>query len=273
MTIIRTYSRLLAAGLALTLGLSACTSKPPGGYEGYVEGSFVYVASPQAGRLDRLTVKRGDVVEVDRPLFGLDAEPESSALLEAQQILQSDKARLADIQTGKRPPELDVIRARLGQALAEKQKSIELLKSCESQYSSGGVPLTDLITARSAVEANSATVHQYESSLTVAELPGRSQQVRAQSEVVAADRAAVRQAQWKLQQKQIAARRAGLVFDTLYREGEWVSAGSPIIQLLPPENLEVRFFVPETVVGSLKLDRKVMVHCNGCSSDVPAAIT
>jgi len=259
--------------LTSCLALAACAKKSQKGYAGYVEGKFVYVASPQSGRLEQLAVQRGKVVEVSHPLFALDREPEAAALLQAQQILRSEQARLADIQTGKRPPELDVIRAQLAEALAEKQKSIDLLKSYESQYASGGVPLTDLITARAAVDSNSAIVRQYESNLAVAELPGRSQQLRAQSEVIAADRAAVAQAAWKLQQKQVASPRAGLVFDTLYREGEWVATGSPIVQLLPPENVEVRFFVPQTLVGNLKLDQQVTVHCDGCSSDIPAAIT
>jgi len=91
--------------------------------------------------------------------------------------------------------------------------------------------------------------------------------------VVEADRAALRQVQWKLQQKQMAAPRSGLVFDTLYRQGEYVNVGSPVVQLLPPENIEVRFFVPETLVGSLKLGQAATVHCDGCGSAVPATIT
>ncbi len=87
------------------------------------------------------------------------------------------------------------------------------------------------------------------------------------------NRAALQQATWKLQQKQIAAPRNGLVFDTLYREGEWVAAGSPIVQLLPPENIEVRFFVPETVVGKLKVGQNISVHCDGCDAEVVSAIT
>jgi HlyD family secretion protein len=35
----------------------------------------------------------------------------------------------------------------------------------------------------------------------------------------------------------------------------------------------VRFFVPETVVGSLAAGRAVSVHCDGCAADVPATIT
>ena len=56
------------------------------------------------------------------------------------------------------------------------------------------------------------------------------------------------------QQKQVASPRNGLVFDTLYRQGEWVAAGNPIVQLLPPEDVEVRFFVPEPVIGGLKVE-------------------
>ncbi len=252
---------------------TGCSRTSSNSYQGYVEGKFVYVASPEGGRLDTLSVKRGETVTVNHPLFTLDHEPEASSELQARQLLRADEARLADLQTGKRPPEVDVIRAQLAQATAEKQKAVEILKSYESQYASGGIALTDLVTARAAVQADTAVVRQYESDLAVAALPGRDQQLRAQAEVVAGDRAAVQQADWKARQKEIAAPRDGLVFDTLYREGEWVAAGNPVIQILPPDEIEVRFFVPETVVGKLKIGQATTVHCDGCSAPVPALIT
>ncbi len=275
MTIHSLPSRRFAFVLTVAVATfsSGCSRHTSSGFEGYVEGKYVYVASPQGGRLEELSVSRGDVVDASHPLFTLDREPEAAAVQQAEQVLRSDEARLADIQTGKRPPEIDVIRAQLAQAQSEKQKSIDLLKSYEKQFAAGGMSETELITARAAVASNDAVVRQYQSNLAVAELPGREQQLKAQAEVIAADRAALQQAQWKLQQKQIASPRNGLVFDTLYRAGEWVSAGSPIVQLLPPENIEVRFFVPETTVGSLKLGQNISVHCDGCASDVPAAIT
>ena len=260
----------LVAGLAMIV--SGCNRQPANAYQGYVEGKFVYVASPQAGRLTHLAVSRGETIAVSHPLFDLDNEPEAAAARQAEQLVRVSQARLADLQTGKRPPEIDVTRAQLMQALAEKQKSVDILKSYESQYAAGGVSLTDLITARTAVETNTAMVRQIESQLVVAELPARDQQIKAQAEQVAADRAALEQATWKLQQKAIVSPRDGLVFDTLYREGEWVAAGNPVVQVLPPENLELRFFVPETLVGKLKLGQGVSVHCDGCSSEVPAKI-
>ena len=169
------------------------------------------------------------------------------------------------MRTGKRPPEKDVIAAQLAQAKVENQKAVDLLKSYESQYAAGGVPMTEVITARAAVNSDAAVVRQYQSDLVVAALPGRDEQIKAQANQVAADQAALAQATWKLQQKEIASPRNGLVFDTLYREGEWVAAGNPIVQLLPPENIEVRFFVPEPMVGKLKMGQRITVHCDGCA--------
>jgi len=263
----------LAAAVALVAGLTACAKKSGSGFEGYVEGKFVYVATSQSGRLEQLSVNRGDVIDANHPLFVLDREPEAATVLQAEQLLRADQARLADLLTGKRPPEVDAVRSQLAQAEAERRKSVELLTSYEKQYAAGGISETDLITARAAVATNTALVSQYRNNIAVAELPGRAQQIKAQQELVEADRAALRQAQWKLQQKAIASPRAGLVFDTLYRAGEWVSAGSPIVQVLPPENIEVRFFVPETEVGTLKLGQNVSVHCDGCSAPVPASVT
>jgi HlyD family secretion protein len=273
MTIYRKLSLSTVSLLALLLLLAGCTQKPTNTYQGYVEGKFVYVASPQAGRLDRLSVARGDTINANHPLFALDDEPEASAEAQAREFLRADEARLADLRTGKRPPEKDVIAAQLAAAKVEHQKAVDLLKSYESQYTAGGVPLTELITARAAVEADAAIVHQYQSDLVVAALPGREEQLKAQANQIAADKAALAQATWKLQQKEIASPRNGFVFDTLYREGEWVSAGNPIVQILPPENIEVRFFVPEPVMGSLKVGQHITVHCDGCAAAIPADIS
>ena len=269
----RSSARLLSLATGLVVVMAACSKKPADNYQGYVEGKLVYVASPQGGRLNRLAVSRGETIATSHPLFELDDQPESAAERQAEQTLRSSQARVADLQTGKRPQEMDVTRAQLIQARAENKKSTEILKSYERQFAVGGIPLTDLINARAAVETSAGAVQQLESELAVAALPARDEQIRAQERQVAADREALRQAAWKRQQKQITSPRDGLVFDTLYREGEWVAAGNPVVELLPPENLEVRFFVPETLVGKLKVGQNLSVHCDGCTTDIPASIT
>ena len=43
--------------------------------------------------------------------------------------------------------------------------------------------------------------------------------------------------------------------------------------MLPPPNVKVRFFVPETIVGGLAAGRAVAIQCDGCAADIPATIT
>jgi HlyD family secretion protein len=271
----RPPSRFILVGSALVAALAAvgCSHQPANTYQGYIEGKFVYVSSPESGRLDHLAVARGETVAVGRPLFAFDREPEASAVRNAQRLLESSQSRLADLEAGKRPQEIDVTRAQLMQALAQKKQADQILESNKKQYQAGGIAQTELITAQEAVDTSAARVRELEADLAVDALPAREQQIKAQQNQAAADRAALAEAEWRLDQKSIAAPRHGLVFDTLYREGEWVAAGNPVVELLPPENMEVRFFVPETIVGKLKVGANVEVQCDGCASTVAATIT
>ena len=150
-----------------------------------------------------------------------------------------------------------------------------MLKSYEKQFAAGGLSETELITARAAVDIQrrhrSAVSEQPRCRRIAGTRPATSER-RPKSSPPIARR--LQQAQWKLQQKQIASPRDGLVFDTLYRAGEWVAAGSPIVQILPPENIEVRFFVPETTVGSSEA-RPEESACTATAAPptIPAAIT
>jgi HlyD family secretion protein len=63
------------------------------------------------------------------------------------------------------------------------------------------------------------------------------------------------------------------VIDTLYSSGEWVAAGMPVISLLPPENIKVKFFVSEKQLGAIKLGQTISVTCDGCTTPVAAAIS
>lgn len=267
------FWKITAASFAIAATLAACSKGSSLGHQGYVEGEFVNVAAPIAGRLDRLGVKRGDKVASGAPLFALEAESESAAQREALEQLNAAEAQLADLRIGKRPQEQDVTRSKLAEAQAEAQKSAVRLERDEAQFKIGGIPRQQLDDSRAAQLADASRVRQLENELTVGDLPGRTDQVRAQLAQVAAAHAALEQAQWNLDHKSIAATVGGSVYDTLYREGEWVTAGSPVVRLLPPQNVKVRFFVPESLVGAIAPGRAAIVHCDGCTADVPVTVT
>jgi HlyD family secretion protein len=75
----------------------------------------------------------------------------------------------------------------------------------------------------------------------------------ANSSMVAAAKLERDKALWDVQQTTIVSPVNAKVFDIIYRAGERPSAGRPIISLLPPENIKVRFFIPEAMVN-LKSD-------------------
>src|SRR5205085_9669220 len=54
--------------------------------------------------------------------------------------------------------------------------------------------------------------------------------------------------------------------DTLFRPGEWIPAGRPIVVLLPPGNIKVRAFVPEPRIGQIKLNQSATVSIDGAPS-------
>ena len=53
---------------AAAVALAGCARQDEHTYQGYVEGEFVYVASPAGGRLEHLGVQRGQTVDAGAPV-------------------------------------------------------------------------------------------------------------------------------------------------------------------------------------------------------------
>ena len=65
---------------------------------------------------------------------------------------------------------------------------------------------------------------------------------------------------------------AGTIQQIYFREGETVAAQRPVISILPPGNMKVRFFVSEPELPKLKVGDEVRVMCDGCPNDIMAKI-
>ena len=263
------------AGLAmLGIGLVAagCGRRASDGFQGYVEAEYVHVATSESGRLDRMAAEKGGTVEAGAPLFALESAREAAALRQAQEQKSAAESLLRDIESGKRPQELEVVAAQLAQAETEARRTAADRRRDEAPFEAGGIAQAQLERSRAAAEGAAERVRELEGQLTVAKLPAREDQVAAQRAQVAAAQAAVEQADWRLRQKTVAAPVAGRVFDTLYREGEWVAAGQPVVRLLPPGNVKVRFFVPEPELGRLALGQALAIRCDGRAGEIAATV-
>ncbi len=183
--------------LALLLLFGGCSDPPQNRFQGYVEGEFVYVASPLAGQLETLSVQRGQQVTAGQPLFALDETAEKAAREQIEAALALSEAELA---------------------------------RQEKLFRTGVAATQDLDRARSTRDQ---------------------------------DKQRLSQTDWSFEQKKQVAPQSGLVYDTLFRQGEWVPAGKPVVVLLPPQNIKVRAFVPETRVGSIHYGDAVQVTVDG----------
>lgn len=252
----------LAAALAL-LVLAACTRPAPAGWQGYLEGEFVYVASPLAGRLDALAVAKGTRVTADAPLFTLERTSELAAQRQSADQVRAAQARLADLRKGSRPSELATVESRLAQARTAAELSKRELARQENLFKTNVIAATDIDRARLTHERNTRAIDELTAQLATAGLGARTDAIAAAEADVSASAAAKERADWSVAQKTQSAPRAALVYDTLYREGEFVPAGLPIVALLPPENLKVRFYVSEADFAALKAGDTVRVAITG----------
>jgi len=241
----------------------ACDNGPQNTYQGYIEGDYLYIASPAGGKVVGIRVDKGDRVEQDSLLFELDPEPELSQYMEAKGRYEAAAALLNDKTKGQRPSELAAIEATIDRAeaaLALSKKEFERAKALRDQ---GAISAEQYDAAEAAQVRDVATVAELRETLSVARLGARSDQIEAARKDKERSKASLDQAQWRLDQKKGVAPAPSLVTDVLYRAGEYVAPGNPVVVLLPPGNVKARFFVQEEKLSSMKPGQKVAVSVDG----------
>jgi HlyD family secretion protein len=94
----------------------------------------------------------------------------------------------------------------------------------------------------------------------------------AQSELRVAE-ARLASSQTRLARRDMKSPVTGTVQQVYYRPGEMVLAGRPVVAVLPPGNLKVRFYVPESVLPKLKYGDRITVRCDNCERSLAAKIS
>ncbi len=207
---------VLATGL-----FAGCSPNSSGKFQGYVEGEYVYIASPLGGALTNLAVARGDSVKAGQLLFELERESEAAAVQQAEKNLAQAKANLA---------------------LSEN----EFARREKLRNDNEVISAEELDQAKSRRDSDAAQVESLNDALT--------------------------KSRWSFDQKQQFAPTNAFVQDTLYRQGEWVAAGNPVVVLLPPENLKARFFVPQEMLPRIKTGENVSVSFDGATKSYSATV-
>ena len=275
-------NRWLLLVLVLALGASAYAGwwwlgsrdPPPVSWQGYADADFVKIGPTQQGLLTSIHVVRGDKVAAQAPLFDQDATADLAARDQAQDQLGQAEEQLANLQAPGKPTEIEQAQANLAgdQAAHDKlagdlARNQELLKTGNATAQLVDQERADLRTAEAKIDADRAALAQVQAPT------GRVGEITAQRAAVKAARAALDMAQWRLDQRHVTAPAAGMIADVLAEPGETLAAGSPVISLLPPANIFVRFFVPEPELATVHLGETVSLVCDDCPADLKATIS
>jgi len=193
-------------------------------------------------------------------------------LAEAEARVAQQAAQQADLAKGRRPDELAVTAAQLAQARSALGEAETQLKRERELALQGFVSGNRLDTLNAQRDEAAAKVRELEAQQRVGQLAGRDDARRAAAAAVQTAEAQARQLRLRLADKTVRAPVDATVEDTLFRVGEWVGTGTPVVNLLPPAALKVRFFVAEATLPRLKTGDTVTVQCDGCAAPVPASI-
>lgn len=246
----------------------------PGGYQGYAEADFIFVGPDEAGRIVELKVDEGDVVTKGTPLFTIDEDLQVADVKAAEASLGQASSQLANVKAStQRPEQVAVLQAgerRAAAALELSRLELERQKDLQSKQVSSKAALDS---AQQTFNQNEASLDEVRRQIEAAKLAGRDDEIAAAEKAVDAARASLARAQVRLERRRMSAPVGGTVETLYFRTGELVPAGRPVVSILPPELIKVRFFVPEPALPKFRIGSAVTVTCDGCAEEIEAAVS
>jgi HlyD family secretion protein len=258
------YARTALVVAALALG--AC-DHDNGRMQGWVEAEFVFVGPDEAGRIEVLHVREGDTIAAGAPLFAIDAELQSADVHTASAQVAEARARLARLETAQqRKEEVAVLEAQERRAESAVQLSTAELERQQTLRAKGISAQAQFDIAQANSNRDKAQLEEVRRQITVARMASREEDIAAARQSLAAALARRDAAETKLARRKLAAPVGGTVQQVYYRPGEMVPASRPVVSILPPGNIKLRFFVAQALLPKIAPGDAVTVTCDGCQA-------
>ena len=265
--------RILFILLAIPL-LSSCGSEQADQpLQGYVEGRQLILAPRVSGILTVLTVVEGDQVKAGKLLFSVDSVRARAALDEAVAARAAAQSRLSDLKKGGRAEEIQAARETLKASQATLTLAEQSYKRSKNLVRSGTSAVARLDQDRAALDNAQARLREARARLALVRLPARTDVIAAAEGDVAARAAAVERAQAELRDYSIMAPASGRIETIFRRRGEMAGPTQPVLALLPPEQMRIRFFVHEATLPRVHHGGRVRFQCDNCPAGEQGKIT
>lgn len=204
----------------------------------YVRGQVTVLAPQVNGYVTEVLVKDYEHVKAGQPLVKIDTRSYAAALAQAQAQLASARAQLANsAQTqSQNHASLKAKQATLAAAQAEAARAQAELQRVDELAGRGSVSLNERDKVRAAARLAASNVDKAQADIAMGQEAIKATTVNrdALEAAVQMAQAQVQQAQINLDNTTIVAPSDGQVSDISVRQGQYVSAGSQLLYVVPP---------------------------------------
>ncbi|MGF0539243.1 HlyD family secretion protein [Agrobacterium sp. ES01] len=234
-------------------------------YQGWIEANLRFIGAETSARLTDLKVAEGEIVQKGQMLFRFEDDIARAKVDAAEASLAAARAKLEQANAAqKRPQEIDILKASRRQAEANLDLASQELERVRTLAKSGTTTKANLDSAVATQAANQAALDNINGQIELAAMPARQEAIRQAQADMDAALAELEAANSSLERLTIEAPVNGRVQQLYYNKGEIVPAGRPVVSILPPADVRIRFYVPEGDVAGLHIGQKLTVTCDAC---------
>lgn len=263
--VIKNSLRLLLAlgALALTGLLGACegtSADPPGTYQGMIELEERVLGFEAAGRVQRIEVQRGQLVEAGQVLARLDPSLEELTAAARQADATAAAAQADLVREGARPEDVRALAARVRAAQAAADVIRRDLERERALVQRGVSPSSRVSDLEGQLERATAERQSLDHQLRALREGARAPEVASADARARAAQLTHAIEQERLERYVLRAHEPGTVLDLHAEPGEVVAAGTPIVSVADRTLPYADVFVPQADLGGLDVGDRARVR-------------
>ncbi|WP_241609555.1 HlyD family secretion protein [Rosenbergiella australiborealis] len=251
--------------------ISSCKDKNSN-TQGFTENEYFYISSEYPSIIKSMMVNKGDKVKIDMPLLKLDSE----ALLNQRDNLIKNKeyeeSILKNIEKGIRQSEIDIIEIDIRRLSNESKKMNSILERKQTLHKKGFLSIDELENEKLKVQKINYELKSKEAELANKVLPAREDEINAQRIRIENIGIQIERVNIDIAKSTLKSPINGMVHDILRKKGEAVVAASPIIVIIPEDEIKIIFYLNRTQLYKTKLGDTILVKIHDIKKEYEAKV-
>jgi len=220
---------------------------------GYIDLREVRPAFDVSGRIDQMLLEEGDVVEPGRLIATLEDAVYRAEEAAARAALEAARARLAELEAGARPQEIERARAELERLQALRADAERRVQRLRRLVVDRFAPRAELESAESQLQALDAQIRAQEQTLALLIEGPRKEEIAAARAEVKRLEAQLAIATKRLADTRLVAKAKGVVTARLHESGDVVLPNTPVYTIALTTPVFARVWIEEPWLGRVRV--------------------